>query len=82
MLLQRKGRPITPEALDWIHALHRQGPTAYGYTAETWTITLLASHIRSDCRAAGHPCLSDVTYGLLSRLLASVPCTQPVGRSW
>lgn len=73
MLLQRKGRAITQEALDWIHALDRQVPTAFGYTADRWNITLLASHIRNDCRAAGHPCLSDLTYGLLSRILAPAP---------
>ena len=73
MQLQRRSRTITPEAQEWVQDLSRITPQAFGYSTAVWSMTLLAAHIRSHCRAAGHPSLAGLTYGALSRLLACVP---------
>ena len=79
MQIQRRSRTIPPEAKEWVRDLNRHTPQAWGYTPEVWSVTLLAAHIRSDCRAAGHPSLAGMTYGALSRLLACSRDGEPEG---
>lgn len=77
MQLQRRSRAITPEAQQWIWGLRSHTPRDFGYTPDTWNVTLLVVHVRGYCRAAGHPTLAGLTYGGLSKLLA---CGPDVGR--
>jgi len=73
MQLQRRRRTITPEAQEWVWGLRDHSPQEFGYAAAAWSVTLLAIHVRSHCRAEGHPSLAGLTYGALSRLLACGP---------
>lgn len=68
----RAGRPphFTAEAKAWLVALACQKPKDLGYPHELWTIDLLARHVRSQCRQAGHPSLSKISGGTVSKILA------------
>lgn len=67
----RSGRPrsLTAEARAWLVALACQKPKDLGYPHELWTIDLLVRHIHSHCRDAGHPSLSKVAGGTVSKIL-------------
>ncbi len=67
----RSGRPrrVTAAARAWLVALACQKPTALGYPHELWTIALLVRHLRTHCRDAGHPSLSRVAGGTVSKVL-------------
>jgi transposase len=70
--LPRPGKPatITPEARAWVISLACQKPKELGYASETWTTARLAQHIRSHCQEAGHPSLSHIGRGTVSKLLS------------
>jgi transposase len=70
--LPRRGRPptITPEAKAWVIALACQKPKELGYSYELWTTRLLAKHAREHCGDAGHPSLSHLARGTVSKILS------------
>lgn len=70
--LPRSGRPraITEEARAWLVALACKKPKELGYPEELWTMARLAGHIRSHCEEAGHPSLSRLGRGTVSKLLS------------
>ena len=41
-----------------------------GYVSETWTMDRLANHIRTHCQEAGHPSLSQLARGTVSKILS------------
>jgi transposase len=71
--LPRRGRHsvITDEAKTWLVSLACQKPIDLGYSYELWTTDLLARHVRSTCQAAGHPSLSRLARGTVSKILSS-----------
>ena len=71
--LPRQGRPSTIPAGSraWLVELACRKPTELGYAEELWTVRRLAAHARARCREAGHPDLSDVAPGTVSKILAS-----------
>ena len=70
--LPRKGRPgrISAEARAWVVSLACVKPKDLGYPEELWTTRLLASHVRAHCEQAGHPSLSQLARGTVSKILA------------
>ncbi len=70
--LRRSGRPpsFTSEAVAWVVSLACQKPKELGYSYELWTTRLLAQHIRENCEAEGHPSLSKIARGTVSKILA------------
>jgi transposase len=70
--LPRKGKPTTipAEAKAWVVSLACQKPKDLGYAAETWTMASLATHIQSHCQKLGHPSLSKISRGTVSKLLS------------
>ncbi len=71
--LPRAGRPasISAGSRAWLVALACRKPTELGYAEETWTVRRLASHARAHGGAAGHPDLSSLAPGTVSKILAS-----------
>ena len=71
--LQRSGKPrvITPEAKAWLVSVACQKPKELGYSYEVWTTNLLAKHVREHCTEQGHPSLSRLARGTVSKVLAS-----------
>jgi len=71
----RPGRPaqIPDNARAWVVALACRKPKELGYPEELWTTRLLAEHVRAHCQAAGHPSLSQLARGTVSKILASQP---------
>jgi transposase len=69
--LPRPGKPpkITAEARAWVIALACQKPKDLGYSYELWTTELLARHVRAHCLAHGHPSLSELARGTVSKIL-------------
>lgn len=68
----RGRRPVmTPEARAWVVSLACQKPKDLGYAQELWTTRLLAQHIRKHCMAAGHPSLSRLVRGTVSKILSA-----------
>ncbi|MDY7033476.1 MAG: IS630 family transposase [Thermodesulfobacteriota bacterium] len=70
--LPRSGRKqnITPEARAWLVDLACQKPKDLGYSYELWTTRLLAKHAREHGPAQGHPCLSKLVRGTVSKILS------------
>jgi transposase len=70
--LPRSGRKkrITPEARTWLVDLACQKPKDLGYSYELWTTRLLAKHAREHGPCAGHPCLSKLSRGTVSKILS------------
>ena len=64
-----KGPTITSEARAWLVSLACEKPKDHGYSYELWTTKLLASHARKHCEAAGHPSLSRLSRGTVSKIL-------------
>ena len=60
---------MTPEARAWVVSLACQKPKDLGYAQELWTTRLLAEHIRKHSMAAGHPSLSRLGRGTVSKIL-------------
>jgi transposase len=71
--LPRAGRTgsITDEARAWVISLACAKPLEHGYSNETWTMSLLASHVREHCEKAGHPSLKTFSKGTASKILSS-----------
>jgi transposase len=68
----RGRRPaMTPEARAWVVSLACQKPKDLGYAQELWTTRLLAQHIRKQSTAAGHPSLSKLGRGTVSKILSA-----------
>lgn len=70
--LPRSGRKrrITPEARTWLVDLACQKPKDLGYSYELWTTRLLAKHARQYGPSEGHPCLSHLSRGTVSKILS------------
>lgn len=71
----RSGRPaqIPDDARAWVVALACRKPKELGYPQELWTTRLLAEHVRGHCQAAGHPSLSQLARGTVSKILSAQP---------
>jgi len=69
--LPGRGKPprISREARTWVLSLACQKPKDLGYSYELWTTRLLASHVRNHCTTAGHPSLSRISRGTISKIL-------------
>jgi Integrase core domain. len=69
--LPREGRPpeISVEARVWIISLACMKPKDVGYSHELWTQRLLAKHVQKNCKGAGHPELSKISSGTISKIL-------------
>jgi transposase len=67
----RSGRPqdISAESRAWIISLACMKPKDIGYPHEIWTQRILAKHIRENCIKAGHPDLSKINQGTISKIL-------------
>ena len=62
---------ITSEAKAWLVSLACDKAKDHGYPHEIWTTRLLTSHARAHCVAAGHECLSRLSQGTVSKILAT-----------
>lgn len=60
---------VPPEAKTWVVDLACQKPKDLGYASELWTTRLLATHVRRTCVAAGHPALTRLGRGTVSKWL-------------
>lgn len=71
----RSGRPaeIPADARAWVVSVACQKPQELGYPEELWTVRLLAEHLRTHCKAAGHPSLAKLAPGTVSKILSSQP---------
>jgi transposase len=71
--LPRSGAPavITDEARAWVVHIACTKPKELGYSYELWTTDLMARHIRANCLKAGHPSLSKLGRGTVSKILAA-----------
>lgn len=69
--IPRSGKPpvITSEAKTWLVNLACQKPKELGYSFELWTNRLLAKHAREHCEENGHPSLSKINRGTVSKVL-------------
>ncbi|MGA2264436.1 MAG: IS630 family transposase [Acidobacteriota bacterium] len=69
--LPGRGKPpkITTEARAWVLSLACEKPKQFGYSYELWTTRLLSSHIRKHCEKVGHPSLSRISRGTVSKIL-------------
>ncbi len=70
--LPRAGKPptITEEAKAWLISLACQKPKELGYSQELWTTSLLAKHACQNAVDAGHPSLSKLNRGTVSKILS------------
>lgn len=72
-LFDAPGRGRNPEISDeekaWIINIACQKPTAFGYSAETWTYARLTSHINTAAEAAGYIRLSTVHKSTVRNIL-------------
>jgi len=69
--LPRSGKKecISPEARAWLISLACRKPKDFGYSLELWTTSLLAKHCRDHCGEAGHPSLTKISRGTISKIL-------------
>jgi len=69
--LPRSGKPpeITLEARAWLINIACQKPKGLGYSFELWTNRLLAKHTQDHCKEHGHPSLSNISRGTVSKIL-------------
>jgi transposase len=67
----RSGRPqvISAESRAWVVSLACMKPKDLGYPHEIWTQRLLVKHIRENCIKEGHPDLSKINQGTISKIL-------------
>ena len=72
-LFDAPGRGRNPEISDeekaWIINIACQKPTAFGYSAETWTYARLTSHINTTAEAAGYTRLSTIHKSTVRNIL-------------
>ncbi|MBI4285163.1 MAG: IS630 family transposase [Chloroflexi bacterium] len=64
---------ITEEAKAWVIDLACHKPTEYGYAAEMWTRSALASHARKYGPEAGHDSLKTAAKATIQRILEGHP---------
>jgi transposase len=64
---------ISDEDKTWVVNLACQKPKELGYAQELWTTRMLAKHIRKHCGELGHPSLSKLGRGTVSKILAAQP---------
>ena len=64
-------REITEEARAWLVSLACRKPKELGHARELWTMALLAEHARVRCREEGHPSLSMLAKGTVSKILSA-----------
>ena len=64
---------ISDEDKTWVVNLACQKPQELGYAQELWTTRMLAQHIRKHCEELGHPSLSQLGRGTVSKILAAHP---------
>ena len=68
----RGRRPaLTVEGRAWVVALACQKPKDLGYAQELWTTRLLAKHVRGHCEESGHPSLTKLGRGTVSKILSA-----------
>ena len=69
--LPRSGKPpeITLEARASLINIACQKPKDLGYSFELWTNRLLAKHTQDHCKEHGHPSLSNISRGTVSKIL-------------
>ena len=60
---------ITPEAKAWIVSLACTAPKTLGMAAELWTISALATYVRSHAGEAGHASLAKAAKSTIHRIL-------------
>jgi putative transposase len=67
----RCGRPqdISAESRAWLVSVACKKPKDLGHPHEIWTQRLLAKHIRKNCIKEGHPDLSKIGQGTISKIL-------------
>lgn len=70
--LPRSGKKpaISRDAVSWLVSLACRKPTDLGFPHELWTTDLLASYVRSKCLQNGHPSLSRLSRGTVSKILS------------
>ena len=70
--LPRKGGPnkITPEAKAWFISIACMKPKDLGMASEFWTTKELAKYARANCVQSGHPSLSKLSKGTVSKILS------------
>ncbi|MBN2009675.1 IS630 family transposase [candidate division KSB1 bacterium] len=70
--LHRTGKPqnITFDAKAWFISIACQKPKDFGLASETWTAAGLAEFIRNHCQQAGHPSLTKLSKGTVTKILA------------
>lgn len=64
-----KPRTISDESRLWLIKVACTKPMNLGYPHELWTQRLLAKHIRKNCLDEGHPELSKICQGTISKIL-------------
>jgi hypothetical protein len=64
---------ITREAKAWVINLACQKPTDFGYSAQMWTRSALANHVRNYSQEAGHDCLKKAVKATIQRILDEHP---------
>lgn len=64
---------ITEGAKAWVINIACQKPTDFGYAAEMWTRSSLASHVRIYAPDAGHDCLKKAAKATIQRILDEHP---------
>jgi len=66
----RSGRPqdISAESRAWVVSLACMKPKDLGYPYEIWTQRLLAKHVRENSIKEGHPDLSKINQGTISKI--------------
>ena len=69
--LGRTGRPsvITADDKVWLVSLACSKPKDYGYSAETWSHSHLAQHVRKIAKSSGHPSLQKAGKVTVQRIL-------------
>ena len=61
---------ITDDAKSWVLSIACQRPVELGYSYETWTYSLLKTHIRACCVEAGFEFLQKIDKGVLNSILS------------
>lgn len=69
--LPRRGRSqtINRDARAWFLSIACQKPKDLGLASEFWTNSTLSNYIRINCKKAGHPSLSKIGRGTVSKIL-------------
>jgi transposase len=62
---------MTAPARAWVVSLACRKPKDVGYAQELWTTRLLAQYVRNQSAAAGHPSLSKLGCGTVSKILSA-----------